>query len=162
MSKDYTEDSLVEQASEEILLGLKWTVKTAWHKESFATDDTPEAREKTLLGRLHKGEVILQRSLLTALKALNKGLPDVAYKHAMEQIISTPANKGLAAINKQKHELMTKGVPVSYQDDKGVLKKKRLKVFNFIKPEKNEFLAVRQFEIAGDSMASNVRTLSVL
>jgi len=46
-------------------------------------------------------------------------------------------------------ELFTKGVPVSYQDDQGVLQKKRLKVFDFNQPENNHFLAVRQLEVVG-------------
>ena len=150
MSKEYSEDGLVEQASEQILDSLGWTVVTAWHNETFAEDDTTKSREKALLGRMNKGEVILQRSLLAALKKLNKGLPEAAYRNAIEQLISAQADKSLAAINKEKHELMTKGVKVSYQDGKGVLQKKRLKVFDFNKADNNEFLAVRQLEVAGE------------
>ena len=38
---------------------------------------------------------------------------------------------------------------MSYQDDKGILQKKRLKVFDFDTPGNNHFLAVRQLEVVG-------------
>ncbi|PTP28804.1 type I restriction endonuclease subunit R [Vibrio splendidus] len=146
MSYEYSEDGLVEQASQEVLEQLGWDVKTAWHNESFSVKDD---RSDGLLGRANKSEVILQRYLKDALVELNPGLPNTAYQNAIDLIIQTEADKSLGALNKQKHELLTKGVQVSYQDDKGKLQKKRLKVFNFNQPKKNNFLAVRQFEVVG-------------
>ncbi|MEH8021513.1 type I restriction endonuclease subunit R [Rheinheimera metallidurans] len=146
MSYEYSEDGLVEQASQEVLEQLGWQVKTAWHKESFSNKDD---RRDGLLGRANKSEVILQRYLKQALIELNPDLPDTAYQSAIDQLTLAEADKSLSAINKQKHELMTKGVPVSFQDNNGKLQKKRLKVFNFNQPEKNHFLAVRQFEVVG-------------
>lgn len=146
MSYEYSEDGLVEQASQEVLEQLGWQVKTAWHKESFSVKDD---RSDGLLGRANKSEVILQRYLKQALVELNPGLPDTAYQSAIDQLTQVEADKSLGAINKQKHELLTKGVQVSFQNDKGQLQKKRLKVFNFNLPEQNHFLAVRQFEVVG-------------
>ncbi len=146
MSYEYSEDGLVEQASQEVLEQLGWDVKTAWHKESFSVK---EDRSDGLLGRSNKSEVILQRYLKQALVELNPDLPDTAYQNAIDLIIQTEADKSLGALNKQKHELLTKGVQVSYQDDKGKLQKKRLKVFNVNEPTKNHYLAVRQFEVVG-------------
>ena len=146
MSYEYSEDGLVEEATQEALEQLGWDVKVAWHKESFSSKDD---RSDGLLGRTNKSEVILQRYLKEALVELNPGLPNTAYQNAIDLIIQTEADKSLGALNKQKHELLTKGVQVSYQDDKGKLQKKRLKVFNFNQPEKNYFLAIRQFEVVG-------------
>ena len=147
MSYEYSEDGLVEEACQEVLDQLGWDVKTAWHKESFAVKDD---RSDGLFGRAKKSEVILQRYLKQALVGLNPGLPDTAYQNAIEQLTQAEADKSLGAINKQKHELLTKGVPVSFLDDEGKLQKKRLKVFDFNQPEKNHFLAVRQFEVVGE------------
>lgn len=147
MSYEYSEDGLVEEASQEVLEQLGWDVKTAWHKESFSVKDD---RSDGLLGRANKSEVILQRYLKKALVELNPGLPDTAYQIAIEQLTLVEADKSLGAINKQKHELLTKGVQVSFLDDEGKLQKKRLKVFDFNQPEKNHFLAVRQFEVVGE------------
>jgi len=146
MSYEYSEDGLVEAASQEVLEDLGWQVETAWHKESFSTKAD---RSDGLLGRANKSEVILQRYLLSALQQLNPDLPNSAYQSAIDKIIQGEADKSLGAINKSKHSLLTKGVEVSYQDGKGVLQKKKLKVFDFKEPTNNHFLAVRQLEVVG-------------
>ncbi len=142
MSYEYSEDGLVEAATQEVLEQLGWKVVTAWHNESFG--------ENGLLGRANKSEVILVRHLRDALKKLNPDIPNTAYSHAIDQITEKAANKTLGQLNKDKHTLLTKGVPVSYQNDKGQLEKKRLKVFDFDNPANNDFLAVRQFEVVGE------------
>jgi type I site-specific restriction-modification system R (restriction) subunit len=76
-------------------------------------------------------------------------LPEAAYQQAVFLLKEQAADKHLATINKDKHELLVKGVPVSYQDDKDILQKKRLKVFDFDTPGNNHFLAVRQLEVVG-------------
>jgi len=146
MSYEYSEDGLVEAATHEVLDTLGWTVVTAWQKESLATQAD---RSDGLLGRLNKSEVLLERYLLQALRALNKDLPEIAYQQAVLLLKESAADKHMAAINKEKHDFLIKGVPVSYQDEKGVLQKKRLKVFDFDDPANNDFLAVRQFEVVG-------------
>lgn len=146
MSYEYSEDGLVEAATQEVLEDLGWTVEYAWQKESYS--NLPD-RSDGLLGRANKSEVVLVRDCLTALRSLNPDLPETAYHHAIEQISLNMADKALAAINKQKHDLLVNGVEVSYQDDKGVLKKKTLKIFDFKQPENNDFRAVRQLEVAG-------------
>lgn len=142
MSNEYSEDNLVEAAAQQALEDLGWTVKYAWHKETFG--------EKGLLGREDKSEVILKRYLLKALVKLNPDLPNVAYQHAIDQIIQKAADKTLVQINKEKYTLFTKGVDVSFTNEKGELVKKKLQVFDFDNPTKNDFLAVRQLEVVGE------------
>jgi type I restriction enzyme R subunit len=146
MSYEYSEDGLVEAATQDGLEALGWTVVTAWKKESLAIQVD---RSDSLLGRLNKAEVLLERHVLQALRALNPGLPEAAYQQAVFLLKESAADKHLAAINKDKHDLLVKGVPVSFQDDKGVLQKKRMRVFDFDNPVNNHFLAVRQFEVVG-------------
>ena len=78
MSYEYSEDGLVEAATQEVLEALGWHVTYAWKKERFG--------EEGLLGRANKSEVILKRHLRAALQKLNPNLPEVAYTHAIEQI----------------------------------------------------------------------------
>jgi len=52
MSYEYSEDGLIEAASQEVLEALGWQVKTAWHHESFAIRDD---RSDGLLGRATAG-----------------------------------------------------------------------------------------------------------
>lgn len=141
MSYEYSEDGLVEQATQDVLEELGWEVVTAWRKESFGAEG--------LLGREDKSEVILRRYLIKALETLNPDLPATAYQSAMDQIAQGMADKALGAINKEKYDLMKNGVPVSYQNDKGETEKKKLRVFDFEQPENNRFLAVRQLEVVG-------------
>ena len=142
MSYEYSEDNLVEQATQDVLEELGWQVEYAWTKETFGEDG--------LLGREDKSEVILKRYLLEALKLLNPNLPNVAYQHAIDQIIQKIADKKLVQINKEKYDLLKNGVDVSFTNDKGELVKKKIKVFDFDNPENNHFLAVRQLEVVGD------------
>lgn len=142
MSNEYSEDNLVEAAAQQALEDLGWTVKYAWQKETFG--------EKGLLGREDKSEVILKRYLLKALVKLNPDLPNVAYQHAIDQIIQKAADKTLVQINKEKYTLLTKGVDVSFTNEKGELVKKKLQVFDFENPTENDFLAVRQLEVVGE------------
>jgi len=142
MSYEYSEDNLVEAAAQDVLEELGWQVKTAWTKETFGEDG--------LLGREDKSEVILKRYLLQALKELNPNLPNVAYQHAIDQINQKAADKKLVQINNEKYTLLTKGVDVSFTNEKGELVKKKLKVFDFDNPTENHFLAVRQLEVVGD------------
>ncbi|BDD13117.1 DEAD/DEAH box helicase (plasmid) [Fulvitalea axinellae] len=142
MSYEYSEDGLVEQATEDVLRELGWEVKSAWKKESFG--------EEGLLGREDRSEVVLTRHLRKALEKLNPGLPEKAYRQAEERLTRKESGKSLGAINKDKYELLRKGVPVSFTNDEGELVKTRLRVFDFGDYGNNHFLAVRQFEVQGE------------
>lgn len=142
MSYEYSEDGLVEAATQQALEDLGWRVVYAWKKENFG--------DNGLLGRENKSEVILKRHLRAALEKLNPNLPATAYTHAIDQITEKSADKTLGQINKEKHALLTKGIQISYRNNNGEMEVKRLRVFDFDHPLENEFLAVRQFEVVGD------------
>lgn len=142
MSYEYSEDALIEQATQDVLEELGWSVMTAWKKESFGVDG--------LLGRENKSEVILTKYLGEALRRLNPDLPNLAYDQAITQISQRVADQSLERVNKEKYELFKNGVPVSFTNNKGELIKKKLKVFDFNKYEANQFLAVRQLEVLGE------------
>jgi type I restriction enzyme R subunit len=142
MSYEYSEDALIEQATQDVLEELGWKVVTAWTKESFG--------EHGLLGREDKSEVILKRYVIAALAKLNVGIPLSAYEQAYEILAQKVADKKLASINKDKYDLLKNGIPVSYTNDKGELIKKKLKIFDYTNYGNNDFLAVRQLEIVGE------------
>ena len=142
MSYEYSEDLLIEQATQDSLEELGWKVVTAWKNESYGIDG--------LLGRDNKSEVILSRYLFEALERLNPDLPTIAYEQAVELISQKVADQTLSRINQEKYDLLKNGVPVSFTNDKGELVKKKLKVFNFNEYTDNHFLAVRQLEVVGD------------
>lgn len=142
MSYEYSEDNLIERATQDVLEELGWTVMTAWRKESFGVDG--------LLGREDKSEVILTRYLREALQRLNPEHPAIAYEQAIELLAQKVADQTPGRINKEKNTLLKKGVPVSYTNDRGELIKTKLKVFDFNDYTTNHFLAVRQLEVLGE------------
>jgi len=83
MSYEYSEDNLIENATQEALENLGWTVKRAWHKEQFSKKLD---RSDGLLGRKNKSEVLLVRDCLATLRNLNPNLPETAYQYAMEKL----------------------------------------------------------------------------
>jgi len=143
MSYEYSEDALIEQATQDVLEELDWEVVTAWKREDLG--------EHSLLGREHKGEVILGRYVLAALQQFNPDLPAKVYQDALNQLRERAADKTLARINKEKYKLLKEGVPVQFTNADGELVKRKLKVFDFNQITNNHFLAVRQFQVFGDT-----------
>ena len=142
MSYEYSEDALIEQATEDVLKELGWKVVTAWQNESFG--------EQGLLGRDNKTEVVLERSVLAALKRLNPDLPELAYSRAIEKLEQREADKTIAQQNKAKYQLLKNGIEVSFVNAEGKSEKKTLKIFDYKDYRNNDFLAVRQLEVSGE------------
>lgn len=137
------EDTLVQVTTADYLRDeLGWESVYAYNAETFGPDGT--------LGRLSDREIILTRYLLQALVRLNPGLPEKAYQEAVRQIVEAPITQNTLQINREKYELLKNGVQVQFRNDKGVLEKKRLRVFDFDEPENNHFLCVRELWIRGD------------
>src|SRR6218665_3172298 len=135
MSYEYSEDGLVENATQQVLEELGWEVVRAWKNETFG--------ENGLLGRETKTEVILRKYVLEALRKYNEGLPEDAYQQAIEQIEQKIADKSLGNINKEKYHLLKDGVPVTFTNANGELEKDvKLRVFDFDDYYNNHFLAV--------------------
>jgi type I restriction enzyme R subunit len=141
MSYEYSEDGLVEAATQQVLEELGWRVLAAWRNETFGNNG--------LLGRETKSEVILKRHLGAALMKLNPGLPEMAYSAAIDKLEERVADQSLARTNKEKSTLLMDGIPVSYTNAKGELMHTKLRVFDFETFSSNDFLAVRQLEVVG-------------
>ena len=91
MSKDYSEDQLIEQPCMDIFQELSWEVANVYEGETFGETGT--------LGRDSEADVILRTRFNTAIKSLNPNLPQKAYDLAYEAINSEEAAKGLVEIN---------------------------------------------------------------
>jgi type I restriction enzyme R subunit len=145
MTWEYSEDNLIEQTAIDLFYErLGWNTAIAFNKETFGDGST--------LGRLNKREVVLKRNLFAKLKDLNPGLPEQAYTQAYEKLVEDSITKSLAEINYEKYVLFRDGIPIDYTDENGTLvKNKYLKVFDFVTPGNNDFIAVRQLWIEGKS-----------
>ncbi len=145
MSRAFSEDVIVEQPVMDLLgKQLAWAVANVYEGETFGVSGT--------IGRDSQADVLLKHRFLTAIKALNPDLPEVAYNSAFEIINSNDITKSLADLNFEKYKYFKDGIPVSYKDDEGELvSKQKLKVFDFNQPQNNDFLAVQQMWVVGKS-----------
>lgn len=139
----YTEDDLVQQVTADYLeQELGWESVFAYNNEDFGPD--------SLLGPDSDREVVLTRILREKLIELNPDLPAVAYDDALRQITATAASQSLAAINREKHDLVHAGVQVIFRNDEGERVRQRLRVFDYSEPANNHFLCVRELWVRGD------------
>lgn len=138
----FNEDTLAQETTADYLRDqLGWESMYAYNTESLGKEGT--------LGRKDETEVVLTRYLGEALVNLNPRLPLDAYQAAARKITGATVSQSLLLTNRERYELLRDGVVVEYRDDKGELKKQRLRVFDFDNPENNHFLAVRELWIKG-------------
>lgn len=140
--KDYSEDLLIQQPTAEYL-----QKQLGW-KSVFAHDDEDFGPE-SLLGRATDTEVVLARDLAAALRRLNPGLPEDAYREALTQVFLEDVTKTLLQSNEEKYKLLRDGVPVKYRDTSGSLVDRRLKLIDFDDVGKNVYVAVRELWVRG-------------
>ncbi len=142
MTSPYTEDTLVQQTTAEFLeRELGWESIYAYN-EDFGPS--------SLLGRKSDREVVLTRILRAKLEELNPGLPASAYDDAIRQLVEVSAAQTMAAVNREKYELIREGVRATFRNAKGVRVRQRLRVLDFDVPGNNHFLCVRELWVRGD------------
>jgi type I restriction enzyme, R subunit len=141
MSHGYTEDRLVEQPAIQLLAELGWESVSA-QDEAFGTTGT--------LGRETTAEVVLQPRLRKALARLNPGISADALTLAVEALVRNRAAMSLVAANRDVYDLVKDGIAVSVIDhEHGGQKTERVRVVDWLKPETNDFLLVRQMTVTG-------------
>jgi type I restriction enzyme R subunit len=145
MTYEYSEDRLIEQTAIQILRDqLGWQTVNVYGGESFGAGGT--------LGRDSEADVILRTRFYHAIRSLNPDLPAQAYDSAYEFIVGSVSTKSLAEINRDKYRALKDGIEVTYKNEKGeIVRNKKIRVFDFERPENNDFLAVQQLWIVGKS-----------
>lgn len=142
MSQEFSEDKLVQETTSNFFKNeLHWDSEYAYNTEVLGKDET--------LGRTTEKEVVLKKFLNTSLRKFNPDLPENVYDSAIKQITEISYTRPVLQQNKEKYELFTNGVLVTYKHTDGSTKKSRLKVFDFDNPENNHFLIVRELWIQG-------------
>jgi len=141
----YTEDQLVEQPAIGLFAALGWQTVSAL-EETFGAGGTGSCN----LGRETKGEVVLTDRLRAALTQLNPGLPAEALQTAIDELARDRSAMSLEAANREVYGLLKEGIPVSIPDrEHGGQKTERLRVVEWERPERNDFLLVSQFSVVG-------------
>ena len=137
----YNEDQLVEQPAVGLFAAL------GWHTVS-ALDETFGPRGR--LERETKGEVVLTARLRAALTRLNPTLPVESIAAAVDEVTRDRSAMSLEAANREIYRLLKDGIMVSVPDrEHGGQKTERLRVIDWEKPERNDFLLVSQLSITG-------------
>lgn len=140
MSGSYSEDSLVEQPTIQLVADLGWQTVSAL-EEIFGIDGT--------LGRDTKGEAVLIRRLRLALGRLNPSLPPGALSQAIDQLTRDRSAMSLVAANREIYGLLKDGIPVSVPDKGGGQKTERVRIIDWENPVANDFLLVSQLSVTG-------------
>ncbi len=89
--------------------------------------------------------VILEKRLRAALSKLNPNIPEEAREDALRKLARSD-HPGLIENNRRVHGFLIDGVPVEYQAD-GRAVADYVRLIDFERPEKNEFLAINQFTV---------------
>ena len=143
MSYDYSENILVQESAGHLLQNeLGWDVRFAYNTEVLGENGT--------FGRKTYREVLLVRAFRAALQRLNPWITDAQLLQAqqiMEQRLSTAS---LLQINEEKYFLIRDGIPVTVKRPDGTAETKTAVVIDFLHPENNDFLAVKEMKIHCD------------
>ncbi|MFH0874773.1 MAG: type I restriction endonuclease subunit R [archaeon] len=125
----------IENAVLEILYELGYDIV-------YGPDIAPDSEQPK---RAKWDDVVLNDRLESALKEINPTLTKEALDEAIKKITRTTSHKTIAN-NEKFHNFLVNGVEVEVREKdriKGVI----VKLFDFEKPEKNDFTAINQFTI---------------
>ena len=142
MSKDYSEDQLIQKSIADFLeKELGWKSVYAFDQETLGVNGT--------LGRNSYHEVLLVRHFSKALKALNPWLNEKQLQECVERMTEHMSSQTLMQINEQKYQLIRDGIAVTRTKPNGETEEVKAKVIDFASPDKNEFLCVRELQVHG-------------
>ena len=142
MSKDYSEDQLIQKSAADLLENeLGWTSVMAWDAEVLGETGT--------LGRKSYHEVLLVRHFCKALKTLNPWMTEKQLAEAVERMTERMSSQSLMQINEQKYQYIKDGIPVTRTKPNGETEEVKAKVIDFASPLRNEFLCVRELWVYG-------------
>ena len=142
MSKDYSEDQLIQKSAADLLENeLGWTSVMAWDAEVLGEAGT--------LGRKSYHDVLLVRHFCKALKTLNPWMTEKQLAEAVERMTERMSSQSLMQINEQKYQYIKDGIPVTRTKPNGETEEVKAKVIDFATPQKNEFLCVRELWVYG-------------
>ena len=122
----------IEKACLEMLEGLGYDVLYG-----------PDISEGGLFSERRYDEAVLASRLASALKRINKDIPDSAIGGAIKKI-ANPSSQNLPENNRQFHQYITDGVPVEFSAKEGI-KTGIVGLIDWGDINNNEFLAVNQF-----------------
>jgi type I restriction enzyme, R subunit len=136
----YSEDALVEQPAMRLLAELGWEVLSGYGEHSGAGGP---------IGRSTFDEVILSDRLRLALHGLNPGLPEDAIGQAHQALTRDRSAMQPVRANHEIWRLLRDGYPATVTASDGTQRIERVRYVHWTASDENDFLAVRQFRVAG-------------
>jgi type I restriction enzyme R subunit len=103
-----------------------------------------------MLGREHPGEVVLRDRLEEAVGRLNPDLPGEAVADAVEQLVRLRPKGAEVRNNRDVWNLLRDGAKVEVRSSEGRKQTVTVRLVDWDDPGENDWLAVRQFKVAGD------------
>lgn len=143
MSYDYSENILVQESAGNLLHDkLGWDVKFAYNSEILGENGT--------FGRKSYKEILLTRFLVEALKKFNPWINEAQIIEAIKILENRLSTSSLLQVNEEKYHLIRDGIPVTIKKPNGETQIKKAIVIDFLKPENNYFLAIKELKIHGE------------
>jgi type I restriction enzyme R subunit len=128
-------ETTVEDAALEIFEGLRYTIL---HGPTIAPGEM-------FAERANYTDVVLVERLRKALSDINSKIPVEAIEEAIRKVLH-PDSPSLIENNRRFHRFLTDGISVEYRGD-GRIVHDQVRLFDFDKPEKNDWVAANQFTI---------------
>ena len=140
MSYDYSENILVQESAGNLLRDeLQWDVKFAYNTEVLGDDGT--------FGRKSYKEILLVRYFRAALKKLNPWITETQILEAQAVLEKRLSTASLLQVNEEKYFLIRDGIPVTVKRPDGKTETKKAAMIDFLHPENNYFLAIKELKI---------------
>ena len=143
MSYEYSENKLVQDSAGNLLRDeLGWEVSYAYNTEKLGVNGT--------FGRKSYREIVLWRYFKDAVFKLNPWLTESVYEDAVKKLEHHLNSASLMQINEEKYGYLRDGIPVMVKKPNGKTEQERVQVFDFVDPENNHFLAIKELKIHGE------------
>ena len=143
MSYEYSENKLVQDSAGNLLRDeLGWDVYYAYNTERLGVNGT--------FGRKSYREIVLWRYVKDAVFKLNPWLTEAVYEDAVKKLEHHLNSASLMQINEEKYGYLRDGIPVMVKKPNGKTEQERVQVFDFVDPENNHFLAIKELKIHGE------------
>jgi type I restriction enzyme R subunit len=101
-------------------------------------------------GRSDKRDVILVDRVREAAVRLNPQIPAMVIEVALEKLLDRRQAMSLVAANREVYNLLRDGIPVEFDDARGVRQEERVRLIDFNEAANNDYLAVTQLWIQGE------------
>lgn len=97
--------------------------------------------------RADKRDVIFPLELKKACLELNPGIPENKIDEAIERVMNRRTAMSPIAANRELYDFIRDGVPVQFDDEKGIKQNEKVRLIHFDDPKQNRWLAVSQLWI---------------